>query len=148
MLTNKGKYGLKAMVALAGADPDTPMLVGDIVAQNAIPKRFLDAILTELRNAGLVRSRKGPRGGYALAVPAAQIRVGQIIRVLEGPLAPLTCASRNAYQPCDDCTDARACAVRLLMTQVHDAIAAVLDQRSLADLRHTAAVDEILSYQI
>ncbi len=141
MLSNKGKYGLKAMVALAGADPERPMLVSDLAARNDIPKKFLDTILGELRNAGLLRSRKGPGGGYVLARPPEQIRIGQIIRVLDGPLAPIGCASRTAYQPCDDCGDIERCTVRLLMTQVRDAIATVLDQRTLAEMRGLPAAE-------
>jgi Rrf2 family protein len=142
MLTNKGKYGLKAMIALAGADPERPMLVSDLAERNEIPKRFLDAILGQLRNAGLVRSRKGPGGGYALTRPPEQIRVGQIIRVLDGPFAPIGCASRTAYQPCEDCGDIERCTVRLLMTQVRDAMASVLDRRTLAEMRAMAPSDQ------
>src|SRR5271157_4805153 len=98
MLTNKGKYGLKALVHLAGLNPGQLALVSDIAAQNEIPKKFLDAILGELRNAGFVRSKKGKGGGYALARPAKEIRVGHVIRVLDGPLAPVSCASRTSYQ--------------------------------------------------
>ena len=141
MLSNKGKYGLKAMVDLAGAPPDRPVLVSDIAERNDIPKKFLDAILGEMRNAGLVRSRKGPGGGYALARPPEEIRVGHIIRVLDGPLAPIGCASRTAYQPCEDCADIQHCAVRLLMLQVRDAISSVLDQRTLAEMRAMSAAE-------
>ena len=89
MLTNKGKYGLKAMVHLAGLDAGDRAQVQDIAAANAIPKKFLDQILSALRNAGLVFSKKGKGGGYALARPADQITVGQIVRALDGPLAPI-----------------------------------------------------------
>jgi DNA-binding IscR family transcriptional regulator len=81
-----------------------------------------------------VRSRKGPGGGYALARPPEQIRVSQIIRVLDGPLAPIGCASRTAYQPCEDCSDVDRCAVRLLTAQVRDPMASVPDQRTLAEM--------------
>jgi Rrf2 family protein len=135
MLTNKGKYGLKAMVHLAGAAAGKPVLVTEIAERNGIPKKFLDAILGELRNAGFVRSRKGPGGGYALARPPQDIRVGHVIRALDGPLAPIACASRAAYQPCEDCEDVDTCAVRLIMVQVRDAISTVLDHRTLAEMR-------------
>ena len=95
MLTNKGKYGLKAMVHLAGLVPGDLALVNDIASQNDIPKKFLDTILGELRNAGFVFSKKGKGGGYTLARPASEIKVGHIIRVLDGPLAPLPCASKT-----------------------------------------------------
>ena len=89
MLTMKGKYGLKAMVHLAGCEPGRPEQVMTIAAVNGISKKFLDAILGELRVAGLVASKKGKGGGYALAKPAHAISVGEIIRILDGPLAPV-----------------------------------------------------------
>lgn len=134
MLTNKGKYGLKALVHLAGAEPGRPTMAAEIAAAEAIPKKFLDAILLDLRNAGFVRSKKGPGGGYALARPAAEIVIGAVVRALDGPLAPIACASRTAFQPCDDCADLGGCAVRLLMLEVRDAIAGVLDATTLADM--------------
>ena len=135
MLTNKGKYGLKAMVHLAGLEPGALAQVQDVADSNAIPKKFLDQILSELRNAGLVFSKKGKGGGYALARPAHQISVGQIVRVLDGPLAPIQCASVTAYRPCDDCGDEKACTVRLIMVKARNAIASVLDSHTLADMR-------------
>src|ERR1700743_3877343 len=111
MLTNKGKYGLKAMIHLAGLEPGRPALVSDIAEANEIPKKFLDTILGELRNAGFVNSKKGKGGGYTLAKPANQIRVGHIVRVLDGPLAPIQCASKTSYRRCDDCKSEATCAV-------------------------------------
>ena len=134
MLTNKGKYGLKAMVHLARLEGGATVQSAEIAGAEQISKKFLDAILHDLRNAGFVRSKKGPGGGYALARPAAEIGVGAIVRALDGPLAPIACASRTAYRPCDDCRDLIACAVRLTMLEVRDAMAAVLDGQSLADM--------------
>ncbi|MCW2276289.1 Rrf2 family transcriptional regulator [Rhodoblastus acidophilus] len=149
MLTNKGKYGLKAMVHLAGMEPGALAQVQDIADQNNIPKKFLDQILSELRNAGLVFSKKGKGGGYALAQPAHKISVGQIVRVLDGPLAPIQCASVTAYRPCDDCGDEKGCAVRLMMVKARNAIADVLDNHSLADMRAQSNPDEThFSYHI
>ena len=149
MLTMKGKYGLKAMVHLAGCKPGQPELVTSIATNNAISKKFLDAILGELRVAGLVVSKKGKGGGYALAKPPTEISVGEIIRVLDGPLAPIDCASRNYYRRCIDCTTEERCTVRRMMLEVRDAIARVLDHRSLAEMR---ALGELgvgeLPYQI
>jgi Rrf2 family protein len=135
MLTNKGKYGLKAMVHLAGIEPGALAQVADIAEANAISKKFLDHILTELRHAGLVFSKKGRGGGYALARPAHEIRVGAIVRALDGPLAPIPCASVTAFRPCEDCADLNTCAVRLIMVDARNAIANVLDNRTLAELR-------------
>ena len=133
MLTRKGKYGLKALVHLAHT-PGELSLVGDIAAANNIPKKFLDAILGELRNAGFVNSRKGKAGGYRLARLPEEIRVGNVVRVLDGPLAPIPCASKTRYQPCDDC-DVATCQVRHMMLEVRNAIAEVLDSTTLAQLR-------------
>jgi Rrf2 family protein len=135
VLTNKGKYGLKAMVHLAGLEPGALAQVADIAEANSISKKFLDHILTELRHAGLVYSKKGKGGGYALTRPAHEIRVGAIVRVLDGPLAPIPCASVTAFRPCDDCGDLKTCAVRRIMVEARNAIANVLDNRTLAELR-------------
>jgi Rrf2 family protein len=135
MLTNKGKYGLKAMVHLAGVEPGALAQVADIAETNSISKKFLDHILTELRHAGLVYSKKGRGGGYALARPAHEIRVGAIVRALDGPLAPIPCASVTAFRPCEDCADLNTCAVRLIMVDARNAVANVLDNRTLAELR-------------
>lgn len=143
MLTMKGKYGLKAMVHLAGSEPGRPVLVDDIAAKNAIPRKFLDAILADLRNAGFVQSKKGKGGGFTLAQSPADIRIGHIIRVLDGPLAPLPCASKTAYRRCQDCADERQCAVRLMMIEVRNAISTVLDGRTLAEMRALADLDEL-----
>ena len=131
MLTKKGKYGLKALVHLAGLKPGESVVVTEIATTNQIPKKFLDTILLELRNNGILRSKKGAGGGYSLARPASEIRIGQAIRALDGPLAPILCASRTAYQPCEDCADPETCQVRLSMTEVRDAISNILDHMTL-----------------
>jgi Rrf2 family protein len=145
MLTNKGKYGLKAMVHLAGLTPGELAQVQDMANSNSIPKKFLDQILSELRNAGLVFSKKGKGGGYALARSPSEISVGQIVRVLDGPLAPIQCASVTAYRPCDDCSDERICTVRLMMVKARNAIASVLDNHTLADMRALGAPAEAVT---
>lgn len=134
MLTMKGKYGLKAMAHLARLAPQELAAGLEISRQNAIPKKFLDAILAQLREAGMVEAKKGKGGGYRLARPATRIMVGDIVRALDGPLAPIRCASRTAFRRCEDCRDPRRCEVRLAMTEARDAIASVLDNKSLADM--------------
>lgn len=127
---------------LAGRPVGEPSLVNDIATSNAIPKKFLDTILGELRNAGLVNSKKGKGGGYTLARSPDDIRVGHIIRILDGPLAPIQCASRTSYRRCDDCDDEKRCGVRLVMLEAREAIATVLDNRTLADMRALALSGE------
>ena len=135
MLTAKGKYGLKAMIHLAGLDAGEVAQCAEIAEACSIPKKFLDQILSELRNAGLAFSKKGKLGGYALAKPAKSIKVGHIIRILDGPLAPIACASVTSYRPCDDCGNEKLCAVRLMMMEAREALSGVLDNRTLAQMR-------------
>ena len=140
MLTAKGKYGLKALVHLASQEPGKTAQATDIANSNNIPKKFLDAILGDLRNAGIVFSRKGPGGGYLLARAPVEINVGEVIRTLDGPLAPIACASRTAYRPCRDCLDVRSCAVRIAMSRVRDAMSDILDQMTVADMMGERAI--------
>lgn len=134
MLTAKGKYGLKAMVHLSHVQGGGMTLSNEIASTHSISKKFLDAILGDLRAAGFVEARKGRGGGYRLARPADEIRVGHILRVLDGPLAPIACASRTAYRRCQDCRDVERCEIRLVMLTVRNAISDILDRQSLADL--------------
>lgn len=149
MLTNKGKYGLKALVHLGRLPTGTTALAADIASANRIPKKFLDAILLDLRNAGLLHARKGPGGGYALARPPTAINIGDAVRVLDGPLAPIACASRTAYRRCEDCVNVDTCAIRLSMLKVRDAISDVLDHTTLADvLAEQSALASSFTYEI
>jgi Rrf2 family protein len=134
MLTKKGKYGLKALIHLAKLDPTETAFVAEIASKNNISKKFLDTILLELRNGGILRSKKGPGGGYALSKPASQIYVGQAVRILDGPLAPIRCASKTAFEACDDCEHPEDCQIRSAMTEVRDAIASILDGMTLDEL--------------
>ncbi|RUT32782.1 Rrf2 family transcriptional regulator [Arsenicitalea aurantiaca] len=147
MLTRKGKYGLKALVHLSQVPEGQLAFVGDIARENNIPKKFLDAILGELRNAGFVYSRKGKLGGYCLARPAEEIRIGHVVRVLDGPLAPFPCASKTRYQPCEDC-DVETCQVRRVMLDVRNAIAEVLDNTSLVAMQAAGGPEAFASAQI
>ena len=133
MLSQKCKYALQALLVLARENSDELLLVSDIAEREALPKKFLEAILLELNRNGLVRSRRGRGGGYALAKPADSITFGQVLRIMDGPLAPLSCVSVNYYRRCDDCRDENTCEIRKVMRRVRDAIATELDGTSLAD---------------
>lgn len=148
MLTNKGKYGLKALAHLAGLPPGQTAQSVEIATANNIPKKFLDAILGELRMAGIVATKKGKGGGYRLAREPGKISVGSAVRALDGPLAPIGCASRTAYVPCRDCRDVHACAVRLLMLEVRDVSARVLDNTSVDDMCRNSRGQQALNYEI
>lgn len=134
MLTAKAKYSLKALVHLAMLEPGATTQAMDIAEAHNIPKKFLDAILGDLRNAGIVFSKKGPGGGYMLARAPSDIKIGQVIRTMDGPLAPLPCASRTAYRPCRDCKSVKSCTIRLTMAKVRDAMSGVLDRLTIADM--------------
>src|SRR5258705_292317 len=139
MLTRKSKYGLKALLVLAEAPSQGPMLISELAASQRLPRKFLEAILLELKRAGLLHSKKGKGGGYVLGRPPTEITVGQVIRVLEGPLALTPCVSVTAYRKCDECLDEQACGVRLAMKEVRDATAEILDNTTLAGLNAQVA---------
>ena len=138
MLSRKAKYALRALSTLALAEP--AQLQARRIAQEAkVPEKFLETILVELRNAGIVESRRGTVGGHRLAKPAEQIMVGDIVRIIDGPIAPIRCASVTAYQPCADCIDPATCALRDLMGDVRDAMSGIIDHRSLHELAQASA---------
>jgi Rrf2 family protein len=134
MLSKKTKYGLQALLLLAREYGQGPLLIADLAEQEGIPKKFLEYILLQLKNAGLLQSRKGKGGGYSLAKPPADISVGRAVRILEGPLAPVPCVSVIAYRKCQECRDEQACGIRLVMKDVRDAIAQILDNTSLQEM--------------
>jgi Rrf2 family protein len=134
MLTHKSKYALKALTVLAKEYGQGPVLISDVAQREEIPRKFLEIILLELKNAGILQSRKGKGGGYSLARSPQNITLGSVIRVLDGPLAPLPCVSRTAYVRCRECRDERTCGIRMVMKDVRDATAKILDSTTLADI--------------
>ncbi len=145
MLSQKCKYALQALLVLARETNDELLLVSDIAEKENLPKKFLEAILLELNRNGLVRSRRGRGGGYALAKAPAAITFGQVVRIMDGPLAPLSCVSVNYYRRCDDCRDEQSCAIRKVMRRVRDAIAHELDGTTLADAVRAGGVETVLA---
>ena len=118
------------------------MLAAELAERERIPRKFLESILLDLTRHGLLQSRKGRGGGYLLGRPADQITVGQVIRVLDGPLALVPCASQTAYRRCEECVDELTCGVRLAMKDVRDATATILDNTTLASLNaRTKSID-------
>ncbi|MES2336777.1 MAG: Rrf2 family transcriptional regulator [Pseudomonadota bacterium] len=134
MLTQRSRYGLRAMLYLATQVPGGPPVPMNRIAATAnVPRKFLELILADLREAGFLHSHRGKTGGYRLSRPPHLISLGEIIRVIEGPLALVPCVSRTAYRPCLDCKDEATCAIRLTMARVRDETARILDGTSLAD---------------
>jgi len=134
MLTQRSRYALRAMLFLARSPSGplpTPMT--RIAAEANVPRKFLELILADLRGAGFLTSHRGKMGGYGLARPAHLISLGEVIRVIEGPLALVPCVSRTAYRPCLDCRSEADCAIRHAMARVRDETARILDGTSLAD---------------
>ena len=133
-LTKRGEYGLKALIDLAAQeDPQAATQIKDIARRQQIPVKFLEQILLTLKNAGVLRSRAGVGGGYYLARPPSEVTLGQVVRLLDGPLAPIPCVSQMAYERCV-CEDEATCGLRLAMLDVRNAIADILDQTTLADV--------------
>jgi Rrf2 family protein len=135
MLSKRAKYAIKALLALAEHQRDEPMRIADLARAEQIPPKFLELILLGLKNQGILQSRKGKGGGYLLARNPADIYLGQIVRMFDGPLAPVPCASQTAYVPCADCPNEAVCGVHLAMKEVRDVTARVLDGTSLASLQ-------------
>ena len=134
MLTKRGKYALRAVLHLARHRTRGPVLIQDIAEGERIPKKFLEAILRDLRNEGILQSKMGKGGGYSLALPPNKIAMGEVIRSIDGPLAPIPCASQTAYAPCSDCPTVDTCLVRLVMRDVRDATAKILDGTTVQNL--------------
>lgn len=133
MLSKKAKYGLKAMFYLAKQYGKGPVLISDLAEEEHIPKKFLELILLDLKRNGLLHSKMGKGGGYYLNREPSEITVGQVVRILDGPLAPIPCVSKTAYRKCDECDNERTCEIRKIMMQVREASAAILDHTSLLD---------------
>jgi len=134
MISKKTKYALKALIYLVREYDRGPILISDLARDERIPKKFLELILLTLKNNGVLQSRKGKGGGYYLGKPPQEISMGSVIRILDGPLAPVPCVSETAYARCQECADERTCGIRQVMKDVRDAMAGILDGTSLADL--------------
>jgi len=133
-LSKKTQYTLRALYSLARTYGQGPTLIAKLAKEESIPQDFLENILLSLKREGLVDSKKGKGGGYSLAHPPDQVTLGQVVRIIEGPLAPLPCASETAYRKCDECVDDRYCGTKMVMRQVRDATAAILDNTTLAQV--------------
>lgn len=134
MLSKKAKYAIKALVKLAKEYKKGPILIGDISEEERIPKKFLEAILLELKNAGILNSRKGKGGGYYLLKDPKDVALATIIRLFDGPLALQPCVSLNYYEKCEECVDEAYCGIRSVIKDLHAKVLDVLDSNSLADI--------------
>jgi len=134
LLTKKTKYAVKALMALARNKGNSPMLISAIAAKEQLPKKFLEAILLEMKRNGILASKKGAGGGYYLMKKAEEIKLAAIIRIIDGPIALLPCVSLNFYERCEECTSELYCGIRDVMKDVRDATLKILGETSLADM--------------
>jgi Rrf2 family protein len=133
-ISKRTQYGLKAILALGSRYGEGPVLISTLSKEQSIPIKFLELILLDLKGHGLLDSKKGKGGGYHLSRPPSTVTIGSLMRMLEGPLAALPCASETAFHPCEECDDVESCGTRIIMRQVRDATADILDRTTLADL--------------
>jgi len=133
MLSKKTRYAIKALVVLGKNFGEAPMQISKIASEEHIPKKFLEQILLDLRNAGLLYSKKGAGGGYGLVKDPAEIFVVQVLRLTGGPVALLPCVSLNFYQKCDECSNEATCGVRDVFLEVRNATLKILTETSIAD---------------
>ena len=134
MLSRKAQYGLKALLQLAEGHGRGPVAVSELAEREDIPAKFLELVLLQLKHRGILASRKGKGGGYFLRRAPEDITFGEVVRILDGPLASVPCTSKTAYMRCEHCPDEARCGVRLVMQEVRDATAGILDTTSLADV--------------
>ena len=151
MLSKRAKYGIRALVYLAQLQGQGPIRIRDICETLDLPRKFLEAILLDLRNEGILQSRMGKEGGYYMERSPDTITLGRIIRFIDGPLAAVPCVSQTAYARCDDCPDEKQCVIRWIMKDVRDSTAKILDQTTLDQL--VAKADQLckkseIEYQI
>lgn len=133
MISQRAKYALRALVALAKTPPQQPLMISQISRGQKIPKKFLEQILLDLKRAGIVMSRRGRLGGYALLRTPEKVTFGEVLRLIDGPIAPLPCLSNIAYRRCADCADEAGCEIRQVFARVAAATREVLDRTTLAD---------------
>ncbi|MGE4169208.1 MAG: Rrf2 family transcriptional regulator [Candidatus Margulisiibacteriota bacterium] len=134
MLSKKTKYALNALVYLAKLPEGEPQLIAAIATQTQIPKKFLELILLELKNNGILESKKGAGGGYFLKMAPADITLGRVIRLLSGPLALAPCVSKMAYMPCQECKNVEACGLKCILAEVRDSVSGILDRYTILDI--------------
>jgi Rrf2 family protein len=138
MISQKARYALRALVALAkSAEPDQAVFISDIATSERIPRKFLEQILLDLKHHGIVESRRGKAGGYLLLKAPEEITFGEVLRIVDGPIAPLPCLSKTAYRRCEDCRSEENCEVRKVFARVADVTRNVLDRTSIADCLST-----------
>jgi len=145
MISQKAKYAFKALIHLARQPKGATIQIDDIAREAGVPRKFLEHILLDLKHQGMIASRRGRSGGYVLVRPAEDITIGQVLRAIDGPIAPLSCISRTAYQACPDCPDEENCGVRRMFAAPYAAQLLLFDATTLADALRAEAPGEAAS---
>jgi Rrf2 family protein len=143
-LSKKGEYAVRALIEIGLESKQRPtslIQISTVAQRTNIPEKFLEQILLALRNGGVLKSKRGVEGGYSLAKVPEDITLGEVIRLLDGPLAPIPCVSKTAYEPCS-CPDEESCGLHIAMKEVRDAIATILDNYKLSRV-----IQEVLKHQ-
>ena len=153
MISKKTKYALKALGYLAEHSTGDPILISELAKEENIPRKFLEAILVALRKGGVLKSKIGKGGGYMLALPPASIKIGKVVRILEGGFAMVECLNDNFKVVCEECGDPACCGIRLVMSDVKVAIDSVLESTTLSDMVERSEVarqqkSKIMDYSI
>jgi Rrf2 family protein len=133
MISQRAKYALRALVMLSGVEKGVSLSIAEIAAEQRIPKKFLEQILLELKRHGIVESRRGKVGGYLMLRQPEDVTYGEVLRLIDGPIAPLPCLSIIAYKKCEDCKDEASCEIRKVFANVAAATREVLDKTSILD---------------
>jgi len=134
MLSKKAKYAIKALEYIAAKSDINPILIAEISEAQHIPKKFLEAILLELKRAGILQSKKGKFGGYNLRQTADEINLGFVIRLIDGPISLIACVSDKFYEPCDECENEETCSLRSVVKEVREATTNILSKVTLSDM--------------
>lgn len=152
MISQKMKYALKALLVLAdeaASEAPDALTIEEVARRSGTPKRFLEHILLEIRNAGVIASTRGRSGGYHLIKQPSEVSISELLRLIDGPIAPLGCLSRRAYQRCDDCPDEAACRIRRVFADVFWSYLVLIESLTLADmLRSDVTAEQVLNASI
>lgn len=134
MISQKARYGFKALIYLVKAGPGASPNIEEISVEARVPRKFLEHILLDLKQKGVLASRRGPKGGYMLLENPSKLSIGRLLRMIDGPIAPLSCISRTAYRRCEDCTDEETCEVRRAFGGIYTSVLALMEATTLEDV--------------
>lgn len=134
MISKKTKYAINALVYLAKRQNEGPILISEVAEKERIPRKFLEAILLDLKNAGILASKKGKGGGYYLLKPTDEVNMADVMRLFDGPIALLPCVTHKYYERCEECKDEESCGIRLIFLEVRNQTVELLKKATLKEI--------------